>query len=178
MHNVEFKAELRDPELARAALRALRAAYILSFGQVDTYYRVASGRLKRRETEGEPAEYIFYERADRTAPKLSKFTIYSESQARERFGEAALPVWLVVRKRRELWMLGSVRVHLDEVEGLGAFIEFEALVSTDQTIAKGHERIGELRRAMGPALGESIACGYSDLIDRDQASKAESRPGG
>lgn len=171
MHNVEFKAELRDARLAQAIARGLGATWVTTLEQTDTYYRVPAGRLKKRETPGEPAEFISYERADRTHPKLSHFTIYTEAQARERFGERPLPVWLVVRKTRELFLLGNVRIHLDTVEGLGSFIEFEALVSTSHNVAACHQAIADLRRQFGPAMGESIGCGYSDLLakERDEA---------
>lgn len=168
MHNVEFKAELRDLELARAVCRAIRATWIADLEQTDTYYRVTSGRLKRRECPGEETEYIFYDRPNRTRPKLSHFSIYNETQALERFGTAPLPVWLVVKKSRELWMHGNVRIHLDRVEGLGSFLEFEALVSKDHNLARCHDAIAEMRRAFHPALGEPIDRGYSDLLELDR----------
>lgn len=164
MHNVEFKAELRDFALGRSICLALGATYIITLVQSDTYYRVPSGRLKRRETTGEPVEYIFYDRADRSQPKLSHFTIYSEAQALERFGVTPLPVWVVVQKSRDLFMIGGVRIHLDRVDGLGDFLEFEALVSPSQNVAKCHETIAGLRKAFGPAIGEPIACSYSDML--------------
>lgn len=164
MHNVEYKAELRDLELARAICRALKASEIITMDQLDTYYRIPSGRLKKRECPGEPTEYIFYDRPDRTRPKLSHFVIYSEKQALERFGTQPLPVWVVVRKRRELFMHGQVRIHLDTVEGLGKFLEFEAMVSIAFNIAKCHAAIERLKQAFAPVLGEPIACGYSDLL--------------
>ena len=167
MHNIELKAELRDIVLARAACRALGASFILAFDQVDTYYRIPLGRLKRRETTGEPAEYIFYERPNRAAPKLSDFTIFSEEQAAERFGRDPLPVWAIVRKRRELWMWGVVRIHLDTVDRLGTFIEFESLVSRQNNVARAHDHMTTLRAHFGPLMGELIDCSYSDLLVRD-----------
>lgn len=167
MHNVEFKVELRDLDLARAICRRLGATPIASFEQIDTYFAVASGRLKRRETQGEPAEYIFYERANRTRPKLSHFSIYSEAQATERFGASPLPTLVVVRKFRELYMLGSTRIHLDQVDGLGTFLEFESLVSRENNLADAHATIATLRQQFGPALGEAISVSYSDLLLRD-----------
>lgn len=168
MQNLEFKAELREPDLARAALRRLGAAPVGVVKQVDTYYRVASGRLKKRETEfdgsPEPAEIIHYERHDRSLPKISKFDIYTEQQAAERFGTLPLPVWLVVTKTREIFMHSGVRIHLDEVEDLGRFVEFEALVSKNQNMARCHELVSELRTALGPTLGEAISVSYSDLL--------------
>lgn len=173
MHNIEYKAELRDIDLARSICRALKAAPIITMEQVDTYYRIPSGRLKKRECAGEPTEYIFYDRPDRTRPKLSHFVIYTEPQALERFGTSPLPVWVTVRKRRELYMHRQVRIHLDTVEGLGQFLEFEAMVSVGFNIAKCHEAVEHLKRAFGPALGEPIACGYSDLLAAEHDLKPE-----
>jgi adenylate cyclase class IV len=169
MQNVEFKAELRDPDLAAAVCRSLGATHVATLNQTDTYYRVTEGRLKKRECPGEPPEWIFYAREDRPHPKLSKFTIYSDHEARTRFGERHMPVWLVVKKQRQLYMLGGVRIHLDSVEGLGTFIEFEALVSRNQNVAQRHHDVEKLRQAFGPALGEPIACGYSDLMASEAA---------
>ncbi len=172
MHNVEYKAELRDMAMARAACQAVGASFIAVLRQTDTYFRVPSGRLKRRECPGEPTEWIFYDRRDEARPRLSCFTIYTDSQARERFGVSPLPELVVVRKRRELHLLENVRIHLDEVEGLGQFIEFEALVSPGFPVAKCHASVDRLRAAFGPALGEPLSVSYADLLiqERDGAA--------
>lgn len=90
--------------------------------------------------------------------------MYSERQAKERFGEQELPIWLIVRKVRELYILENVRIHLDRVENLGDFIEFEAIVSRTQNVAKCHRDLASLRERFGPALGEPIAASYSDML--------------
>lgn len=171
MQNVEFKAELRDLPLARSICKALKATWVGELQQTDTYFRVASGRLKKRETVGEETEFIFYDRANRIRPKISQFTIYSEQHALERFGTAPLPIWLVVKKKRDLWIHGNVRIHLDQVEGLGNFLEFEALVSKDNNVPKCHDAIAELRTAFHPVLGEAIDRGYSDLLAAEQETQ-------
>lgn len=164
MHNVEFKAELREPQMARGVCRAIGATYIGVLEQTDTYYRVPSGKLKRRETVGEATEVIFYERPRSLSPKLSHFTIYTEAAAEERFGREPPPIWLVVKKKRELWMYDGVRVHIDEVEGLGWFVEFEAMVSDGTDMPACHALVAELRRVFGPAMGEPIDRGYAELL--------------
>jgi len=164
MHNVEYKAELRDPVLARSICHAVGATHIITLEQTDTYFRVPHGRLKKREAPGEPTEYIFYDRANRSAPKLSHFSIYTETMAQERFGASPLPVWVVVKKTREVYLLGGVRIHLDAVEGLGRFLEFEALVSPSQNVAVCHAVVADLRQRFAPVLGEAISGGYSDMI--------------
>lgn len=177
MHNVEFKAELRDPSLARGIARTLGASLVSTLDQTDTYFRVPHGRLKRRESvhadtgEREPVEFIFYDRANIARPKLSNFTIYSEDEARQRFGIRPMPIWVVVKKRREVWMAGATRIHIDQVEGLGAFIECEALVSQKQTVVKARQRNEEFRKAFMPATGEPIAVSYSDMLAPEDASE-------
>lgn len=167
MHNVEFKSELRDLPIARETCRAIRATSIGVLQQTDTYYRIPGGKLKKRETEGEEPEVIFYERPAKAAAKLSHFTIYSLAQAQERFGREPLPVWIVVKKRRELYLHNHTRIHLDEVDGLGTFLELESLVSTANTMQAAHDAVAELRRHFAPVLGEAIDCGYADLLTAD-----------
>ena len=80
------------------------------------------------------------------------------------FGAGPLPELIVVRKRRELFLLDNVRIHLDTVESIGTFLEFEALVTPNHTVADCHAAIDRLRAAFMPALGEPIACSYADLL--------------
>ena len=164
MQNVEFKAELRDLDLARAICRKIGAVHIGDLRQTDTYMRVTNGRLKRRECPGEPTEVIFYERPNKSAPRVSNFTIYSEEQANERFGNKPLPVWVRVIKQRTFFLLGNIRIHLDVVEDLGTFLEFEALVSSSQTTEKCRAAIAKLRETFLPVIGEPISSSYSDLM--------------
>jgi adenylate cyclase class IV len=171
VQNVEYKAELRDPSLARAVCGRIGALHIGTLRQTDTYYRIPDGRLKKRETEGEPVEFIFYHRANRLRPKLSHFTIYDEAAAAARFGQLPLPIWVTVRKVRDLWTYQDVRIHLDEVEGLGAFLEFEAMVTNDRHVGRCHQLIEELREHFRPTLGEPVSASYSDMIALDVEEK-------
>ncbi len=177
MQNVEYKAELKDLSLARSIVRALGAQFVGVLEQTDRYYRLpeparrpkrpaaSPARLKKRETVGEPTQWIYYERANAANPKLSGFKIYTEQEAAERFGPGPFEERAVVRKRRELYMLGHIRIHLDRVEGLGEFLEFEAMVSARQSQGACREAVERLRRELAPALGEAIGVGYADLIE-------------
>ena len=168
MRNVEFKAELRDPTIARAVARSIKAPLVAKLEQTDTYYRTFTGRLKKREVvhdgEPEPTEYIHYERDNRTRPKISAFRIMTEDEFRERFGTEPLAEWLTVRKAREVFLLEHARIHLDDVDELGWFIEFEVLVNKKNNVARAHETIERLRGEFGPVMGEAISVGYSDLL--------------
>jgi len=170
MQSLEFKAELRDPEIARLVCRRLGAVQVARQSSVDTYFRVANGRLKKREAPGDPVEFVFYHRPDRTKPKISCFTIYSEQQARERFGASPLPVWIVVRRERDIWLKNWVRVNIDHVEGLGWFLELETLVSRDRSIERCRRAIDDLRPHFAPILGEPLSTGYAELLAMEQES--------
>lgn len=172
MKNLELKAELRDPNLARLICKQLRASRIGLIRQTDTYYNVTRGRLKRRESVAvergvgspEPIEYVFYERPDRVDAKVSEYHLYDEAQVRERFGQATLPVWLEVVKNRELYLYGSTRIHIDDVVGLGWYFEYEILMDDGTDTQRAKELAHRLRSTFLPALGEPIAGSYADLV--------------
>jgi predicted adenylyl cyclase CyaB len=164
LQNYEYKAELRDPALARSVCRALGAILAETVEQTDTYYRVPDSRLKKRESPGHATEYILYHRPNMARPRLSNYTIYSQEQALERFGAQAMPVLAVVKKRREIWLLDNVRIHLDEVEGLGTFFELEAVLVRGKALHDCTEAVTRLRDRFAPALGEAISVSYADLV--------------
>jgi len=168
MQNIEFKAELRDPQAARAQCEVIGATRMGVLNQTDTYFKMPDGRLKRREAEGEPIEWIFYHRENRLQPRLSNYAILTDAQARRRWGTESLREWIVVRKQRELWMKENVRIHLDHVDRLGWFLEFEAIVDAKHDAAQCRKAVASLRAQFEPALGEPISVSYADLIAQEQ----------
>ncbi|MFO0828916.1 MAG: class IV adenylate cyclase [Phycisphaerales bacterium] len=175
MQNVEFKAEIRNVEAARRQCELSGAKCFGSFVQIDTYFRVPEGRLKRRETAGRAPEWIWYQRPDTVAARVSKYTILSDEQARVRFGTGTLVPWKVVRKTRELWIVDNVRIHLDTVEDVGSFIEFEAMVSPRHDLVECRMMLTQLREAFEPILGEPVGASYeamvSELADSEQRER-------
>src|SRR5919108_1757941 len=133
MRNVELKA--RDPDPARTLERALAlgAEEIGEIRQRDTYFAGARGRLKLREqeTDGPPLfdELIEYSRADLTDPRTSTYRrvpVADAAPLREA-PDAAYGTLVTVTKRRKLLQWEGVRIHLDEVDDLGSYLEFEAV---------------------------------------------------
>lgn len=174
MQNIEFKAELRDQALARLQCRNLGARLLGTQQQVDTYYRQAEGKLKKREVAGEPTEWIYYDRPDRIPPRMSHYMRYSDEQARTRWGILPLRELIVVRKSREIWILDHTRIHFDSVDDLGSFIEFESMITRTNTIERCRETVAALRAGFLPAMGEPIALGYADLL---LAARSTGAPG-
>ena len=135
MRNIEIKARCADPDRARRRATDLGARYGGLFHQVDTYYRVPDGRLKLREAE--TAELIFYRRADQSGPKGSDYLVAPVviPGAVNDLLSQALGAWARAEKTRELYLLDNVRIHLDEVAGLGSYIEVEVVVDATRLSA-------------------------------------------
>jgi homotetrameric cytidine deaminase len=165
--NVEIKARDADPAATAARCEALGAADEGVLHQRDTYFAGRHGRLKLREQGGPGAELIAYRRPDTTEAQESAF-IRAAAEDPEALREAlvaALGVTVVVVKRRRLFTWQHVRIHLDEVEGLGTFIELEAMVGPGlDSPEQAAEKVARLRSELAIADGALVAVGYSDLL--------------
>jgi len=129
--NVEIKARLRDPEATLAAARSLSSAAPVVIEQHDTFYECATGRLKLRRFPDGKGELIAYERPDTDGPKTSQYLIYRTDDAAglaATLAAAMLPLG-VVRKTRRLLLVGRTRIHLDNVQDLGHFLELEVVLA-------------------------------------------------
>lgn len=172
--NYEFKARLRDEARLRAALKKLRARFVGTDHQVDTYFRVRRGRLKVREGRIENA-LIFYRRSNSPRPRRSRVEMMllpRRNSLRSILG-AALGVLAVVDKRREIYFVGNVKIHLDRARGLGEFMEVEAikkLAAHSRQSKVGNRNIRnqakKLQKLLGIAARDIVAQSYSDLMLR------------
>jgi adenylate cyclase class 2 len=135
--------------------------------QRDTYFRARHGRLKLREEEGARAHLIAYERPDRSGQRESRYRIVTVEKAGEIKATLAiaLGVEAVVAKDRRLFIWEGVRIHLDRVDRLGHFVEFEAPTNSKGTDTSGAEaRVESLRRALEIEPGALVAGSYCDLV--------------
>jgi len=136
------------------------------FEQLDTYFHCHHGRLKLRETAGAAsAELIWYDRSNDAKVRPSDYRLASIANPAELKAALtdALGVRGEVRKRRQLLLWHNVRIHLDEVEGLGGFIEFEAVIAGDEDEATAHERLDQLCRVLQLTPADFLRESYSDL---------------
>jgi adenylate cyclase class IV len=165
VRNLEVKA--RDPEPA-ATVRACLALGAHDHGvlrQRDTYFRVPSGRLKLREDlDSGSAELIAYERPDTEGVRESRYERVPVDPALGALLAQALGVAGVVEKTRRLFLHEHVRIHLDEVEGLGSFVELEAVLPT----ASG-ESLERVAVALSFDRREPVTGSYLDLLAWGQA---------
>ena len=73
---------------------------------------------------------------------------------------------VVVRKRRELWLVDNVRIHLDEVDGLGTFLELEAVIDAAHDEAACRAAVYRLLAVLGILESDCVRASYSDLLRR------------
>ena len=148
--NVELKAHDPDPAgtLARALTAGAEDRGLLR--QRDTYFAVAQGRLKLREEEPGGATLIAYDRPDAASERVSSYRLVPVPEAeplRDALAASA-GVQVVVVKRRHLLLWETVRIHLDEVRGLGSFVELEAVAAPGSDLRREHEHVADLREVL------------------------------
>jgi predicted adenylyl cyclase CyaB len=170
--NVEIKAILknRDAAIAAAARLSGHAPEVLS--QQDFFFRTSAARLKLRILTPEQAELILYERADVAAARCSHYLI-----ARTTTPDALLEILRrtlgqigVVRKTRILYQIGQTRVHIDHVEDLGDFLEFEVVLREEQTEDEGQQIVEALLREFGIDNEQLLREAYIDLLARSSTA--------
>jgi adenylate cyclase, class 2 len=168
MRNIELKARLRDRGAAVAACERLEARLEGDIRQVDTYFRVPEGRLKLRESDPGEDYLVFYQRPDVAAAKACDYSIQVVPRSIKTILSEALGVIVVVDKVRTLYLWENVRIHLDAVQDLGAFVEFEAVLDADHADADGHAKLVHLQSALGIAEEDLEEGSYLDLIRADR----------
>lgn len=169
--NVEIKARVRDPEHLSLAASRLADAGPRRIEQEDFFFDAPRGRLKLRCFPDGRGELIYYERADRTGPKTSSYVVVDtpEASAMKRVLEQLLDPRGVVRKTRDLYLIGQTRIHLDEVEGLGRFVELEVVLEQGQSDSAGVVIARDLMRALDIRDEDLVDAAYIDLLSEGGA---------
>ena len=165
--NIEIKARLQDIEELRDLAKELSDRPGATVSQEDTFFHTPKGRLKLRVLSPEHGELIYYERGDSLGPKRSNYLVYfaSDPVALKAVLSAALGLRGVVRKRRALYQVGETRIHLDEVENLGSFLELEVVLSTGQSEEEGAGIATQLMAQLGIEETDLVDVAYIDLLE-------------
>ena len=165
--NLELKARCADLALARERARAIATAWLGVDDQVDTYFVTRAGRLKLRESSLSGAQLVPYFRADEPRARRSDYQVIAveDGAALARMLREMLGVHRVVRKRREIALYENVRIHLDRVEGLGTFVELEAVWDgADAGLAEQQRKLAFLREQLGVRDEDVLAGSYESLL--------------
>ena len=168
--NVEIKARIGDPAQLYARAQAIADGGPVEMVQDDTFFVCSNGRLKLRAFSESEGELIFYRRHDSAVPRESQYIVSPTScplKLRETLA-AALGECGRVRKKRTLFRVGSTRIHIDEVEGLGDFMELEVVLSENQSVDEGIAIAWRVMQQLGISQQDLVDKAYVDLLKGDR----------
>jgi predicted adenylyl cyclase CyaB len=165
--NIEVKARVRNFADIQTRAAALSDTPVEVIPQEDTFFHTPQGRLKLRVLPGEMGQLIYYTRPDQEGPKRSDYHISHTSDPRnlKRVLELAYGIRGVVRKTRYLYLVGQTRVHLDDVDGLGQFMELEVMMREGQSDIEGQAIAEDLMSRLGVEKSDLLQGAYMDLLE-------------
>jgi predicted adenylyl cyclase CyaB len=172
--NVEIKARVESFDLLIDKVSAIADKGPMEIRQHDAFFNCAEGRLKLRILSEHSGELIFYQRTNNKGPKESYYLI-SPTDSPEtlmKLLSAAYGCLGQVRKKRGLYHAGRSRIHLDQVVGLGNFLEIERILDDEETAAAGMGEVWELLDAFGIQTADLVEGAYLDLIAQGGTSDA------
>jgi predicted adenylyl cyclase CyaB len=166
---VESKFRCADHERVACLALDLGALDEGLLRQRDQFFAVPRGRLKLRTFADGGSELISYDRDNVTEMRSSDYALHrtSDGAALEEVLSRALPRRGILEKRRRLLIHRHTRIHLDDVVGLGRFIELETVIR-EQSDADAESEHDEIVHALGLSDAERIAVGYIDLLDQGE----------
>ncbi len=165
--NIEIKARVEDLEKLKARVEELSDTPVTVIPQEDTFFHTARGRLKLRVLAPDDGQLVYYRRQDVSGPKRSDYLISStvDPESLKKVLASSLGIRGIVRKERLLYMVGNTRIHLDQVEGLGSFLELEVVLCPGQSEEEGQEIAAQLMAKLGIQDADLVDVAYIDLIE-------------
>jgi predicted adenylyl cyclase CyaB len=166
--NIEIKARVHDFAALQGRAQALSDTPVQTIQQEDVFFNSPQGRLKLRILAPERAQLIYYERRDQGGPKRSDYHLFQTDDPDNLRTTLSLAYGVrgTVRKTRCLYIIGQTRVHLDEVEGLGQFVELEVVMAAGQSDAQGQVIAEDLMRKLGIRPGDLLEGAYMDMLEK------------
>lgn len=175
--HLELKARLDDLDAAVETCRRIGAEDHGEDLQTDTYFALGRYRLKLREASNGRHWLIGSSREDRPEARRSQARLTPVPNAGSMRATLARQ-WgvkaTVTKLRRVFVWEGRVRIHLDDVEGLGTYLEFETLLDADlpDDEARAHLDLARLSHDFGLTPRDLVAESYADLVRQSNGSPA------
>lgn len=166
--NIEIKAKVKKLDSLRRLAGNIATEPSQTLNQEDVFFQSNKGRLKLRIFSSHSGELIQYERPDTRGAKQSNYLIHKTSKPLElrQLLSSALGETVVVKKKREVYMVGQSRIHLDEVAELGSFMELEVVLNPKQTPEEGRKIAADLMKKLEVKESDLVSCAYADLLQK------------
>ena len=165
MTNIEIKARYHDSERAEENLNALGAGaggdlppegYL--FQRHPRTAQAARAWDRRRSSDFLPPRGPGWPQAQRLRDCKTE-----DPEGLRNILSSIHGVWVEVEKTRQVWLWENVRIHLDDVKGLGQFVELEA-VTEEKGIEESHRRVEALMRALEITSDQLVTGSYGDIV--------------
>jgi len=165
--NIEIKASLENVSFCLDKAKSLSGTDPEVIEQEDFFFHCDNGRLKLRFFSHQKGELIFYNRKNDSGPKTCEYFISETNEPGQLLQvlEKSIGIHGRVKKIRKLFLIGRSRVHIDQVENLGNFLEFEVVLTEDEDTNIGLIEAHRLMDQFGIRKGNLIEGAYIDLIN-------------
>ena len=165
--NIEIKARLKDLSSGLETAKTLSGKDPEIIHQEDFFFNCANGRLKLRMFSSSNGELIFYNRKNKKGPKTSEYFISKtvDPMGLKNVLYRSHGICGVVKKTRYLFLVGRIRIHIDQVENLGSYLEFEVVLSENENDEDGKKEAYRLMEQFGVKEEDLIDSAYVDLIN-------------
>ncbi|XP_035720069.1 uncharacterized protein LOC118440729 [Vespa mandarinia] len=172
MRNIEIKTKISDSTTLINKLEKITESKWIVIEQYDTFFNTKTGRLKLRQFEDKTGEIIYYERPNVTGPKLSNYKkIKMNAETCENLRDILTisnGTLGVVKKTRRLFMIDQTRIHIDDVHGLGSFLELEVALNDDQDVSYGEKITQDIMKKLDIEPEHLISEAYIDLLNKTE----------
>jgi adenylate cyclase class 2 len=164
--NVEIKAKYNNPQKILKTLLNLNAQNKGVDHQIDSYFFCENGRLKLRQGQIENS-LIFYQRENVEGLKESHIVLarIAKNDSILSVLKSSYGLKVEVDKKRNILFIDNAKFHIDEVKGLGSFVEIE-LIDEVGNIGKQKltERLNHYLNVLEIQASDYIDVSYSDLL--------------
>ena len=160
--NLEIKVKLPSYKEVKAILVKNKILMEELLIQKDIYYKVNKGLLKLR-LENDKQTLIFYDRNEKSKKRWSDYHLLEiDKTDASKYLKRFLDVLTIVNKKRELYLYKDTRIHLDNVKGLGCFLELETRVING--LADAEKRFSFMMDLLRLRDKKEIRASYKDLL--------------
>lgn len=162
---LKFRADI---DKVREELLRLGASLLERKEEVDVYYQhpcrdfAKTDEALRVRFSGGSVEVSYKgPRLQSSAKTRLELTAVAEGDVERILEALGFRRVAAIKKRREYYAYGTLTVSLDDVEGLGQFVEVEALASSEASVEAAEAEIGAFAERLG--LRERVDATYLEL---------------
>ena len=183
---VELKLKIRDKAEVSAALKQLGFTETELVVETDTYYTAAhhdfaalDEALRIRSIENlhtkEQSAVITYKGAKLDQTSMTRKELETEIGDAETGREILEHIGFVpvppVEKQRQYWKNGTITACVDNVKGLGDYLELEILADEEAQRVEALEQLERIMTQLGYCMQDTTRTSYISMLMRRQQAK-------